>query len=1047
MTHNDFSSFFEALHGQLPFPWQTRLARQVAKEKRWPPLLDLPTGSGKTAAIDVAVFAMALDADRPKGKPRSAARRVFFVVDRRIVVDEAARRAGRIVARLRSALHDPKSSPILHEVARRLVKLAGWEPDIKLPDEVWPLRVAVLRGGMYRDDTWAHSPAQPIVCASTVDQVGSRLLFRGYGLGRSGRVSHAGLVGNDSLILVDEAHLSRPFLTTVEAVQALRQPNQPGWGPLAHQLPFQVVPMSATPGGQDCPFSLGNDDRENETLKKRLTASKIACLHDEVPTTKDEEGANQGKLAERLAEQAVTLSASMVKAKTKTYTPRVVGIVVNRVDTARRVFRILKDEHEKPREIILLTGRVRPIDRDRLLRQYLKRMQAGRNRDEDREMPLFVVATQTIECGADLDLDALVTEAAPLDALRQRFGRLDRLGELRLTRSVIVARKDAVAANADDPVYGKTVAATWKWLHEQADASKRKDRSLDFGIDALASRLPTERKAMDELCSPKAIAPVLLPSHLDAWVQTEPVPVPDPDVSLFLHGPQRSVDVQLVWRADLPQDEDKWAEAASLSPPTTLEALPVPLRAACAWLARAKEIPVADIEGQPEPPEQARSKSARRALRWRGPDDAGVVEPDQIRPGDTLVVPASYGGADEFGWEPNSEKPVQDVGDLAAILARGKPVLRIHPDVIACWYVTSQEEDSEAVRDRVRRLLESFSTEAEDAVFSVDPVETLASIANWSDLPEWVKVACDVLIKDRDRKCSRYATAGSERTFVVRGSRRLPADKIRMLVDEQQLDEGDVELLSDLDPDGPTGDDASSFRDVHTVTLGRHCRGVAELAIRFARAICLPEHVISDLDLAGLLHDIGKVDPRFQAWLHGGDEVATALEPEPLAKSKTARQDREAINRARARARYPTLARHEALSLGLIRSNPSLWGGTGVADISLVDHLIGTHHGWGRPFWPVVNDLENPTVMCVMNRARPFWDTVPSGAKASLHNGLDRVSLSCSARHGLERLDSGWTDQFWRLVGRYGPWGLALLEAILILADHHLSRAEQEDGP
>ncbi len=56
---------------------------------------------------------------------------------------------------------------------------------------------------------------------------------------------------------------------------------------------------------------------------------------------------------------------------------------------------------------------------------------------------------------------------------------------------------------------------------------------------------------MDQLRSPRPRAPVLLPAHIDTWVQTEPIPEPDPDVSLFLHGPQRAADVQIVWRADL----------------------------------------------------------------------------------------------------------------------------------------------------------------------------------------------------------------------------------------------------------------------------------------------------------------------------------------------------------------------------------------------------------------------------------------------------------------------------------------------------------------
>ena len=59
-----FPAFFAAVHGQPPFPWQTRLARQVVETGRWPSLLDLPTGTGKTAAIDVAVFHLGCQAER-----------------------------------------------------------------------------------------------------------------------------------------------------------------------------------------------------------------------------------------------------------------------------------------------------------------------------------------------------------------------------------------------------------------------------------------------------------------------------------------------------------------------------------------------------------------------------------------------------------------------------------------------------------------------------------------------------------------------------------------------------------------------------------------------------------------------------------------------------------------------------------------------------------------------------------------------------------------------------------------------------------------------
>jgi CRISPR-associated endonuclease/helicase Cas3 len=109
----------------------------------------------------------------------------------------------------------------------------------------------------------------------------------------------------------------------------------------------------------------------------------------------------------------------------------------------------------------------------------------------------------------------------------------------------------------------------------------------------------------------------------------------------------------------------------------------------------------------------------------------------------------------------------------------------------------------------------------------------------------------------------------------------------------------------------------------------------------------------------------------------------------------------------------------------------------------LVRLLIGTHHGWGRPFWPIVRDPENPTVRYALG-PKPFWPGSPTPHQGDNAAQIDAILVESRASPGLERLDSGWTDSFWRMVRAYGPWGLAMLEAVLILADHERSRNEEE---
>ena len=153
----------------------------MLRERRFPSALDLPTGSGKTAAIDIAIYALARAAH--DGEPGAFPRRVFLVVDRRVLVDQAWRR-GQVV--LRAVEQEPELRPLRDALA-------------KLSPE--PPASIRLRGACPTDPSWCRSADQVQVVATTVDQLGSRLLLRGYGTSARMRPVHAGVVAQDSLFL------------------------------------------------------------------------------------------------------------------------------------------------------------------------------------------------------------------------------------------------------------------------------------------------------------------------------------------------------------------------------------------------------------------------------------------------------------------------------------------------------------------------------------------------------------------------------------------------------------------------------------------------------------------------------------------------------------------------------------------------------------------------------------------------------------------------------------------------------------------------------
>jgi CRISPR-associated endonuclease/helicase Cas3 len=971
LTEASFAEFFRALWGHEPFPWQTNLAEEVDRDGTWPATLPLPTGAGKTAALDVALFHLARQAGDPAS--RTAPCRIVLVVDRRIVVDGAYRRAGAIRDRL-LARHDP----ILHAAADRLAGLAG--------DGADPLRVARLRGGLPFEPDWVRTPSQPAMVISTVDQVGSRLLFRGYGVSPRMWPVHAGLLGRDSLLLVDEAHLSQPFWDTLEMLdRQMRARNAP---------PPARVFMSATPvtGGGD---RLTDDDRADERLAPRLRASKPAKLLDG-PALHDANGAPNPEFVDRVAEAAWTLSPLGDATARRKLSPcpdapeaRIIGVVVNRVGVARALAEQLRAwlPADRREHVLLRIGRTRPLDREAQTKAN-DRLMSGRTRTGD-EPITFVVATQSIEVGADLDLDALVTQCAPLDSLRQRFGRLDRLGERTVSPAIIVTPKDdRNKSTRTDPVYGQTTGATHDWLRERAT-----NQIIDFGIDHLS--LP-DPETLGGLIAPRNQAPLLFPAYVDKWRKTAPAPAADPDLGPFLHGPERGpADVSLVWRDDLDSRSDRDEIEAILGalPPTAPEALAVPLGTARAWL-RQQAASLADVEGADAAlTGDGQTRDEHRPIRWHADGSAERIWARQIRPGDTLVVPAGMGGCTADGWAPASATPVRDLGEDAILRQRRRLVLRVTRERLDAVGTDLTTDERETAWRRIAAVLADPPTARADLVDTLRAVTPLPVI--WQarlEMLAHVGIATPM-----------FPQNGS--ALVLSARRRLTMGQLRQL-----------EVIAEDDADAPaTESDRGSF--TAPVPLAEHSRHVAEMADRLARHAGYPEAIAADVRLAARLHDLGKAEPRFQILLRGGDELAATGEPLAKGTSLPPRFQRW----ARDVAGLPDGARHEAWSVALAEHHPDL---ARANDRDLVLWLIGTHHGHGRPCFPVTGDTDDGTV----ETADP-----ETGAR-----------VTAPVAHGLERLDGGWSARWRRLENRYGVWGLAHLEAVLRLADHRASEREGE---
>ena len=522
----DFTSAFRALTGHDPFPWQEDLYARLLRDDM-PSSLDIPTGLGKTAVIPIWLIAL-VSRKKEQGEP-AVPRRLVYVVNRRTVVDQSTD----VVEKMRERLLDPDRTEwaqhknILGEVRDRLRHLAA-------TDDL-PLAISTLRGQFADNREWSADPARPAVILGTVDMIGSRLLFSGYGCSFKTKPLHAGFLGQDVLLVHDEAHLEPAFqqlLTKIEREQTDgRTPDR--W-------PLRIMELTATSRGQKT--SGGLTDKEKNPpddlpapakrpihfVWQRLKATKTLHLH---PHEDDK------KLAEAIAEftrnkHQDSGQAILVFARTVNDVDKIVGKL--RKTTS----------HVEP-----LTGTLRGLERDDLVKtlvfqRFLHRSSRDHNAKIDEET-VYLVCTSAGEVGVDISADHMVCDLSTFESMAQRFGRVNRFGDSDDTR-IDVFHPTSFDKKGKVNLFDQRRQETLELLER-----------LDSDASPLAPSKLNERegKACRAAFAP---SPEILPATdilFDAWALTtirEKLPG-RPPVAPYLHGISEwePPETHVAWREEV----------------------------------------------------------------------------------------------------------------------------------------------------------------------------------------------------------------------------------------------------------------------------------------------------------------------------------------------------------------------------------------------------------------------------------------------------------------------------------------------------------------
>jgi CRISPR-associated endonuclease/helicase Cas3 len=523
-----------------------------------PECCDIPTGLGKTSVLPIWLLALARQAEANELR---LPRRLVYIVNRRTVVDQATD----VVERMRARLVKPDDdawrdhAACLSKLAETLKKLGVSEGP--------PLAVSTLRGELADNEEWKADPARPAIIIGTIDMIGSKLLFNGYGDGRYGRAHHAGLIGQDVLIVHDEAHLSPAFGKLLRAVAEVQKNEQeraakPDGGDGGVVRPIRVLELSATsrqrgdasstlePKDQadgkkargDALFKLEAEDQADEIVQERLTAAKRLHLHS--VTSEKKEALIDKKIVEKIVELAAPNQEKQEKVLIYVRSPKQAQEIAKRIS-----------ETDGSERIALLTGTIRGHERDQLMQpsstiaaaKVIRHFIDGKRP----ERSVYLISTSAGEVGIDLDADRMVCDLTTLDAMIQRLGRVNRRGgkERQARVDVVVIEKE----NSENESSGfkdaleATAAILKQWNEGQSD-----------GIDVSPGNLRELIESLDDdkrtkAYSPEPQAPPLTDILFDGWSLTSVQELPGVgEVAAFLHGDaEEKPETFVAWRREV----------------------------------------------------------------------------------------------------------------------------------------------------------------------------------------------------------------------------------------------------------------------------------------------------------------------------------------------------------------------------------------------------------------------------------------------------------------------------------------------------------------